>query len=111
MERLNERQVADKIINDALNGYYEPMSVGAAKTNSGNTEPALITKEDIDKMVYILRNTDLVKADNGNYYVDPQSSEGPIREGEFLEPCIRGGQKILSNPKQNKMMREIYRGI
>lgn len=111
MERLNEIEVADKIENDALNGYYEPRSVQAARTNSDNTEPVELTKEDIDKFAYILRNTDLVKASNGNYYVDPQSNEGPIKEGEFLEPCIRGGQKILSDPKKRKMMKEIFRKI
>ena len=35
----------------------------------------------------------------------------PIHAGEFLEPCIRGGQKILDDPDLKGMLRRIYRGI
>lgn len=38
-------------------------------------------------------------------------SNSPINENEYLEPCIRGGNKILNDPQQKEMMKKIYRGI
>ena len=35
----------------------------------------------------------------------------PIREGETLEPCLRGANKFLDNPAQREMMYRIYRGV
>ena len=49
------------------------------------------------------------KGANGRhgYYVDSLS---PINGNEYLEPCIRGAEKLLKDPKQRTMMKEIYRG-
>lgn len=33
----------------------------------------------------------------------------PIKDNEFLEPCLRGAKKILENEKKKNMMRKIYR--
>lgn len=33
----------------------------------------------------------------------------PINSNEFLEPCIRGGQKILADISKRQMMKKIYR--
>ncbi|MCM1249188.1 MAG: hypothetical protein NC251_12265 [Lachnoclostridium sp.] len=33
----------------------------------------------------------------------------PINANEFLEPCIRGGEKILKDEKKRNMMKKIYR--
>lgn len=35
----------------------------------------------------------------------------PIRSGETLEPCIRGSQKFLDDPKKREMLCRIYRGV
>lgn len=35
----------------------------------------------------------------------------PIQEGETLEPCLRGANKILNSPDQREMMYRIYRGV
>lgn len=44
--------------------------------------------------------------------VDPEFDMGPINPRDtFLEPCIRGSQKILDNPEMRKMMYRIYNGI
>ena len=33
----------------------------------------------------------------------------PINENEYLEPCIRGTEKILRDEKKREMMKKIYR--
>lgn len=33
----------------------------------------------------------------------------PINPNEFLEPCIRGGKKILADENKRQMMKKIYR--
>ena len=33
----------------------------------------------------------------------------PIRESEYLEPCIRGARKILEDEKKREMVKKIYR--
>lgn len=33
----------------------------------------------------------------------------PINSNEFLEPCIRGGKKILADENKKQMIRKIYR--
>lgn len=33
----------------------------------------------------------------------------PINKGEFLEPCIQGGEKILADNKLRDMLKRIYR--
>lgn len=33
----------------------------------------------------------------------------PINPNEFLEPCIRGGKKILADENKRQMMEKIYR--
>ena len=33
----------------------------------------------------------------------------PISPNEFLEPCIRGGKKILADQNKRQMMKKIYR--
>lgn len=33
----------------------------------------------------------------------------PINENEFLEPCIRGGKKIMEDEKKREMIKKIYR--
>ncbi len=33
----------------------------------------------------------------------------PINPDEFLEPCIRGGEKILANEQKRQMIKQIYR--
>lgn len=45
-----------------------------------------------------------------DYSIDPESNAKPIRPGETLEPCIRGSQKIMSDPKKREMLNKIYRG-
>ncbi len=35
----------------------------------------------------------------------------PIREGETIEPCIRGANKILQDTEQREMVYRIYRGV
>ena len=43
--------------------------------------------------------------------VDPESKAKPIREGDiFLEPCIRGSEKIMNDPEKKAMLNRIYRG-
>lgn len=43
------------------------------------------------------------------HVVDPESKAKPIREGDgFLEPCIRGSQKIMNDPEKIKKFRRIY---
>lgn len=43
--------------------------------------------------------------------VDPESKFSPIAPGDtFLEPCIRGGEKILNDPEKREMFYRIYRG-
>lgn len=37
-------------------------------------------------------------------------SNSPIKDNEYLAPCIRGGIKILNDPEKKEMMREILRG-
>ena len=47
----------------------------------------------------------------GNLHeVDPQSKMYPIKSGETLEPCLRGGEKILNDPEEKEMFYRIYRG-
>ena len=46
-----------------------------------------------------------------DHAVDPESKAKPIREGDtFLEPCIKGSQKILNDPEKKAMFNRIYRG-
>lgn len=33
----------------------------------------------------------------------------PINDGEYLEPCIRGTEKILKDEEKLEMMKKIYR--
>lgn len=33
----------------------------------------------------------------------------PIKESEYLEPCIRGAEKILKDEKKREMIKKIYR--
>lgn len=33
----------------------------------------------------------------------------PINNGEYLESCIRGAEKILKDEKKREMMKKIYR--
>lgn len=33
----------------------------------------------------------------------------PINDNEYLEPCIRGAEKILKDKKKREMMKKIYR--
>lgn len=33
----------------------------------------------------------------------------PINSNEFLEPCIRGGKKILADENKRQMLKKIYR--
>lgn len=33
----------------------------------------------------------------------------PINAGEFLEPCMRGGRKVLADKKKRQMIKKIYR--
>lgn len=43
------------------------------------------------------------------YDVDPQSKMRPINPNNgILDPCIRGGKKILQDPELKEMLREIY---
>lgn len=43
--------------------------------------------------------------------VDPESNMGPVNpEDGFLEPCIRGGKKILQDPEKKEMFNFIYTG-
>ena len=43
------------------------------------------------------------------YSVPPKIS--PITPTDiFLEPCIRGAEKVISDPQKRKMFKEIYRG-
>lgn len=35
----------------------------------------------------------------------------PIREGETIEPCLRGAEKLLKSNEQREMMYRIYRGV
>lgn len=42
--------------------------------------------------------------------VKPDYSATPIRQGETLEPCLRGAQKIFEDEAKLEMMRRIYRG-
>ena len=43
--------------------------------------------------------------------VDPQSKLSPINPNDdLLDPCIRGGEKILKDPQKKEMFRRIYRG-
>ena len=52
----------------------------------------------------IQRQTDFRK-----YSVPPKAS--PITPTDiFLEPCIRGAEKVKSDPQQEKMFKEINRG-
>ncbi len=34
----------------------------------------------------------------------------PINKGEYLDPCIRGAEKIIKDNKKLTLMRKIYRG-
>ncbi|MCR5147168.1 MAG: hypothetical protein K6B70_07530 [Clostridia bacterium] len=45
-----------------------------------------------------------------NHDVDPEYKYAPITRGETLEPCLRGGKKILNNPEIREMMHRIYTG-
>ena len=45
-----------------------------------------------------------------DYDVDPEYKMKPIKPGETFEPCIRGTQKILDDPKEREMMKRIIRG-
>ena len=43
--------------------------------------------------------------------IDPESKMSPISPCDtFLEPCIRGGEKILADPEKREMFYRIYRG-
>ena len=47
-----------------------------------------------------------------DYDIDPESKMSPISPGDtFLEPCIRGSQKLLNDPVKREMFYRIYRGI
>ena len=51
-----------------------------------------------------------IKKQSGKATKLPKSS--PIRpEDEFLEPCIRGAEKILNDPEKKEMFYRIYRGL
>ena len=39
----------------------------------------------------------------------PCDKNSPIKEGEFLEACLRGGEKILKDDKKKEMLKKIYR--
>lgn len=46
-----------------------------------------------------------------DYDVDPESKFSPITPGDtFLEPCIRGGEKMLNDSEKRGMFYRIYRG-
>lgn len=46
------------------------------------------------------------------YDVDPEFNMGPINPRDtFLEPCLRGSDKILNDPEKKEMMYRIFRGI
>lgn len=52
------------------------------------------------------------KQSGKSHEVDPEFASGPINPRDTSwEPCLRGAQKILDNPKQRKLMYRIYRGI
>lgn len=43
--------------------------------------------------------------------VDPEHRFSPINPNDgLLDPCIRGGEKILKDPQKKEMFRRIYRG-
>ena len=45
-----------------------------------------------------------------DYEVDPQSGFNSIEPtATFLEPCIRGAKKILSDPEKREMFKSVYR--
>lgn len=47
-----------------------------------------------------------------SHEVDPEYAMGPINPNDtFLEPCLRGAQKILDDPEKKEMMKRILRGI
>lgn len=54
-----------------------------------------ISIEEIDRQL----NMNLVSCDRNS----------PFNANEFLEPCIRGGRKILEDEKKRQMMKKIYR--
>jgi len=60
-----------------------------------------ITGEQIKKQMGSRKHSD----------VDPESKMSPINPGDtFLEPCIRGSQKIINDPEKREMFYRIYRG-
>ncbi len=43
--------------------------------------------------------------------VDPEYRLSPINPNDgTLDPCIRGGEKILKDPQKKEIFRRIYRG-
>lgn len=46
-----------------------------------------------------------------DYDIDPESKMSPISPGDtFLEPCIRGSEKIVNDPEKREMFYRIYMG-
>lgn len=65
----------------------------------------------IEKKIFGLTPEQIRKQSGSrDYSIDPESRARPIRPGETLEPCIRGSQKIMSDPKKREMLNKIYRG-
>ena len=46
-----------------------------------------------------------------DYDIAPEAKYSPINPNDtFLEPCIRGSQKILNDPEKKEMFYRIYMG-
>lgn len=54
---------------------------------------------------------EIKRQSSSTHAVDPQSNMEPINPNDgFLEPCIRGGKKILDDPDKKDMFNRIYTG-
>ena len=65
----------------------------------------------MERRVFGLTEEEISCQSKDNYSVDPEHKMSPINPDDvFLEPCIRGGEKILDNPEKKEMFKRIYRG-
>lgn len=65
----------------------------------------------MEKKIFGLTPDEITRQGRSTHAVAPQHKLGPIDpDADFLEPCIKGGQKILADPQKREMFHRIYRG-
>ncbi len=89
MKRLNEEEIAEKIINDALDGKYESRKLQASRLNEGNTEPVNLDMKEV------------MKSDWAKKFLELDDGESSIEESKLTndENEFKSYLEITKNSK------------